>query len=220
MGKDFDRYFRRKHVDSNAAIEYLLVNNGITHLAYKSEGIHDVISPHSVKGYEYLADEMAGYLEFVEPIIPENMPVVLEITGHEFSDEEQRSIEKAVLNHFLIKTVAVQRDRGNLFWRIGWFALFLAGFSFVMFYQGGLTGSIGQGSIGREFMYVLFYFLGDRLIDYSTLGQREVKKRKTKLSQIATMKVVFTKEPLGDLTDEQARKVCRDVIRNATSENL
>lgn len=215
MNKDFGRYFRRKHVDSNATIEYFLVNNGVAHLAYRSEGIHDVISPHCVEGYEYLADELAGYLEFVEPIIPENMPVVLEITGHEFSDEEQCSIEKAVLNHFLIKTVAVQRYRGSLFWRIGWFAIFLAVFSFVMFYQGGLTGSVG-----REFMYVFFYFLGDRLIDYLTLGQREVKKRKTKLSQIATMKVLFTKELLGDLTDEQARKVRRDVISNATSENL
>lgn len=210
--KDFRLYFLRKHVDYEKAVKYYFIEKDVAYITCKVTGLDDIICHYSVPGYEILSEEFSNYLERIMEHIPEKYPLVLEITGHKFSDEEQTRIEDAIWTQFELQFGSVQKQqRGNIM-RILWFAVFL-GLSTLLL--------LNTQQMLYEMAWILFWFFGDRLIEYILLDELAISRRKIHYAQILSMKVVFTKKYSDEeLSDDEAETYRDEVIRNVMDEEI
>ena len=96
LRNDFRLYFLRKKVDYDKAVKYYFIDKDVAYITCKVSGLDDIISRYSVPGYELLSEDFSNYLERIMIHIPEKYPLVLEITGHQFTKDEQTRIEDAI----------------------------------------------------------------------------------------------------------------------------
>ena len=107
--KDFRLYFLRKRVDYDKAVKYYFIDKDVAYITCKVSGLDDIVSHYSVPGYELLNEDFSNYLERIMVHIPEKYPLVLEITGHQFTKDEQTRIEDAIWTQFELQFGAVQQ---------------------------------------------------------------------------------------------------------------
>ena len=75
-----------------------VIRDGTAYLSCKIEGLDDVLSKFSVNGIEALNGEFKDeFLSFVD-CIPQEYPLVLEIHGPQFTEEEKKMITEAVIS--------------------------------------------------------------------------------------------------------------------------
>ena len=66
-----------------------------------------------------------------------------------------------------------------------------------------------------EMIYILFWFFGDRLIEYLILDGFAVNREKLHYAQILSMKVIFTdKYSDEEISDVEADSYRGDIIKN------
>ena len=66
-----------------------------------------------------------------------------------------------------------------------------------------------------EMVYILFWFFGDRLIEYLILDEFTISHEKMHYAQILSMKVIFTdKYSDEDISDNEADSYRGEIIRN------
>ena len=96
-----------------------VIRNGTAYLSCKIEGLDDILSKFSVKGIESLNGEFKDELLSFVDCIPQEYPLVLEIHGPKFTDEEKEMITEAVISdadYLLGKTEAENRHHRKVFW--------------------------------------------------------------------------------------------------------
>ena len=215
--KYFKRLFTKRRFDIQTSINSFYVNNGIVELACRADSLNDIINPLSVPGYDYISDALKGYIDYAYELLPENMPVALNISGCEFSDHEKKRIKDAIWNYFEIELVKAQKSLWKHFFRIIWFALFFAVTVAVFL----ISRSHGH-DLAIEFIYVVFYFLGDRLVEYLFLDGKDYRLDKRRLAQLSSMDVIFSPGEFNDrdLTDEEADRITENVIANAECDEV
>ena len=213
---DFRLRLMTKRVDYDKAVHYYFIDNGVAYVTCKVHGLYDIICRYCVPGYDILSDEFSNYLERITEHIPDKYPLVLEITGHRFSKEEQTRIEDAIWTQFELRMGYAQKKQQSILFRILWFAIFFILSMFVMFGKGGI-----QNEVVDEIMFVVFWFFGDRLIEYILLDERDVSARRMKMGQLLSMKVVFTEKYSDeDLTDNEAEAIRNEVLENVKSDEI
>ena len=208
--------FLQKKINMKKTAEEYLVSNGTIQLAWKVSSIDDVINPHSVPGYEFITDELASYLESFTKILPKDMPVVLQISGCKFTEKEQQLIRKAIDNYFVLEMMKIQNaGRGNLL-KVLWFAVF-----FILTVLAFLFSDIKQHQMRLEIFYVIFYFFGDRLIDYFFLEGHSNLTLRRQLAQLSCMDLYFTVEYDDDeWTDDEALEAIKHAEKMAYKNTL
>ena len=163
-----------------------VIRDGTAYLSCKIEGLDDVLSKFSVNGIEALNGEFKDeFLSFVD-CIPQEYPLVLEIHGPQFTEEEKKMITEAVItdaDYLLGKTEADNRHRRKVFW---WMVAGTVG-------SGVLLGVLKHfvDDVPLEFFYVLFWLFADALVRYLFIEFRDYKNEKIQAGRIASMKVEF-----------------------------
>ena len=207
--KEFELDFSRKRVDVEGTLRDFFINNGIAHIACNVSGLDDVVHRYAVQGYETLNPELADYIEGFIPLIGRKTPVVIEITGHDFSDAEKERIEAAFWNHFELRAAIAKKERQALAIQIIWFAICFLGIWLVLnripaFKSGGLN------DIG----FILLWFFGDRMVDYLLLGNYGSRQEYARYSQLETVKVIFSSRYEDKVFSDTEAEHLKDAVQS------
>ena len=183
----------RKFLSKNSLLERRLKNevleDGIAYIPCRVENMEDIISRYSVRGCESLNSEFADYIMSFVECIPIQYPIVLEIYGSKFTDEEKKIIVDTIVSdgdYQLGRTIQENRHHRMVFIEM------VIG-TIVM---GLIITFIGQyvGGIPREFFYVLFYLFADAFVRYLFIERGDYRNEKISAGRIASMKVEFIED--------------------------
>ena len=182
--------YYKKQSNLKHRLEKDVIRDGIAYLACKVDGVDDILSKFSVKGLEagLNSEFIDALLNFVD-CIPQEYPLVLEIHGPRFTEEEKEMIKEAVISdadYLLGKTEAENRHHSRVFW---WM----------------VAGTLGSGillalikefvdEVPLEFFYVLFWLFADALVRYLFIEFGDYKNEKIRAGRIASIKVEFVEE--------------------------
>ena len=205
---------RRLFLKRDAKLEKRLkedyIDNGIATLPCKVTGMDDVISHFSVPGYETLSPELSDYIEASAEFIPAEYPIVLEISGCRFSEEEQETIRRIIHDDYTYELGSVQRENRR---QLTVALLMLLGMLVTGFLTFGLEG-IADTAI--EIIYIFFWFFADLTACYFCLDGFENRKKRLLAGRLADMTVYFS-EKYDDsaVTDEDAQSVYEELEKMA-----
>ena len=204
------RLFLKRDAQLNKRLKEDYIDNGIATLPCKVTGMDDVINRFSVPGYETLSPEFSEYIESSVAFIPPEYPIVLEISGCRFSEEEQTIIRRTIRDDYTYELGAVQRENRK--------QLTVALLMFVgMLITGFLTfGVQGITDTAVEIIYIFFWFFADLTACYFCLDGFENRKKRLLAGRLADMTVCFS-EKYDDsaVTDEDARSVYEELEKMA-----
>lgn len=196
------RLFLKRDARLSQRLKNDYIDNGIATLPCHVSGIDDIISPYSVKNYESLSPEFSDYIETTAEFIPPDYPIVLEISGCRFSQEEQKIISETIQEDYLYALGAVQYENRRQFLvaLVMLVGMFLTGF--LVFFAGGLTDT------AVEIIYIFFWFFADLVACYFCLDGFENRKKRLLAGRLADMTVYFSEEyDDSEVTDEDAQAV-------------
>jgi len=187
--KDKREEYYNKKSQLNSRLQKDVIRNGTAYLSCKVSGLNDILSKFAVPGIEALDSEFTDALLNFADCIPQEYPLVLEIHGPKFTEEEKKRISEAVTSdgdYMLGKTEAENRHHRRVFW---WMVAGTVG-------SGILLGVIKQfvDEIPLEFFYVLFWLFADALVRYLFIEHGDYKSDKIRAGRIASMKVEFVEE--------------------------
>ncbi len=203
---------RESHLERRVNEDF--IDNGIAAIPCRVSGYDDLISRYSVKGYETVNPEFEAYVEDAASYIPAEYPVLLNITGCSFTEEEQGRIRETVREDFLYALGAVEeKNRSH------------RNFILLMFVGMLLSGILIFGSLGLngssvEILYLLFWFCADFFLSYIFLDAREAREARIRAGRLASAQIVFTEE-FEDVavSDEIVRKVYEGILSEEAEEN-
>ena len=178
--------YYNKRSDLKQRLEKDVIRDGVAYLAGKVNGLDDILSKFSVKGIQSLNGEFKDELLNFVDCVPKEYPLVLEIHGPRFTEEEKEMIKEAVISdadYLLGKTEAENRHHRKVFWSM------VAG----TVGSGILLGAIKEfvDEVPLEFFYVLFWLFADALVRYLFIEFEDYKNDKIQAGRIASMKVEF-----------------------------
>ena len=216
LRSDYRLRYSRKRVDFEKCLNYYFIDNGIAYITCKVTGMNDVIDHYSVPGYEILNSDFTTHLERVMQFIPEKYPLVMELTGHHFTDEEKQTIEDAVWRQFELRLGIEEVKRRRNIIRIIWFGVFL--FLSALLLRWVLREF---GLFIREIGFIIFWFFGDRMIEFIVLDEPDIRLSKMQAAQILSMKIIFTDSyDDSDLSEKESEEIKKEIIENVEDEEI
>lgn len=185
---NLEKYYNKKS-QLNSRLQKDVIRNGTAYLSCKVGGLDDILSKFSTKGLESLDGEFKDELLSFADCIPQEYPLVLEILGPKFTEDEKEMIREAVVSdadYLLGKTEADNRHHRKVFW---WMVAGTVG-------SGVLLGVIKQfvDEVPLEFFYVLFWLFADALVRYLFVEHGDYKNDKIRAGRIASMNVEFVED--------------------------
>ena len=181
-------YYKKSYLDRR--LQKDVMEDGIAYIPCRIDGISDIISKFSTKDCESLDGEFVDYLlDFID-CIPEEYPVVLEVHGPKFTDEEKKLITETIesdTDYMLGKTEAENRHHRRVFF---WMAVGTIGSGFLL----AVIKKFISDEIPIEFFYVLFWLFADEFVRYLFIENSTYKDDKIRAGRIASMKVEFVEE--------------------------
>ena len=174
--------------------EHYFISNDMIHLAYKAENIQDIICSYSQKGYETLSDTFLATFDEVIEHFPKSLPIVLEISGCAFTQEEQELIERTIWNHYHIKLSGIRFENKKMWIRMFWFTI-----SFIL--SGILLFLVDDNTenILVQYAYLPFWFFGYRILIYLLVDLIPQLKRWHQCEKMAAMNVFFNQNPINEV---------------------
>jgi hypothetical protein len=181
-------YNKKSHLESRLKKD--LIRDGIAYLPCKVRGIDDILSKFSTESITAVDAEFSDALLNTVDCIPQEYPLVLEIHGPKFTEQEKEMITETIISdadYMLGKTEAENRHHRKVF-------------------CGMVAGTVGSGillgaikhfvdEIPLEFFYVVFWLFADALVRYLFIEHGDYKNDKIRAGRIASMKVEFVEEP-------------------------
>ena len=204
------RLFLRRDAKLDRRIREDFLDNGIATLPCRVSGLEDIISHYSVPGYETLNSEFTEYVRSTADFIPADYPIVLEISGCHFTEEEQTVIRETVRSDFTYDLGAVQKvNRRRL--------LVALGMLLGMIVSGLLTfGTSVLNNSAIEIMYIFFWFFADMTVCYFLFDNFGDRRERLLAARLADMELYFS-EVYDDssVTDEDAALVYEAIRKSA-----
>ena len=181
-----EEYFYNKESQLKSRLQKEIIRDGTAYLSFRVRGLDDILSKFSIKGAESIDAEFIDAILDLVDCIPPEYPLVLEIHGPKFTEEEKRMITEAVTtdaDYMLGRTEAENKHHRKVFF-------------------GMIAGTVGSGillavikqfidEIPLEFFYVLFWLFADALVRYLFIEHGDYKNDKIRAGRIASMKVEF-----------------------------
>ncbi len=188
--KNLQKYRNTKFNYENFISEYYIDEDGNSYISTKVNSIDDIISPHSIKNYEWVNLEFVNYVENVANYIPIEESIVLEICGCKFTDEEQKLIKKVLTTYFGLKLgdaiidVNINRKRAMILLTFGIIILLI--FSLLSFTK---IVSTFTELIVLGLWFFIWEYLDVRLLEGSNLSVKKIEA-----AQLANLKIIFNEE--------------------------
>ncbi len=166
-----------------------VLEDGIAYIPCHVENMEDIISKYGIRDCESLNSEFTDYLlSFIE-CIPIKYPIVLEIYGPKFTEEEKKIIVDTIAedgDYKLGKTIQENRHHRLVFGEM----------VIGTVVSGILLALIGEylGDIPQEFFYVIFWLFADSLVRYIFIERGNYRNHRIGAGRIASMKVEFIED--------------------------
>ena len=175
---------RRGHLDERVKRDY--IRNGVVSIPCRISDYNEVISSYSVKGLETLNPDFVDYVKEVAEVTPDDLPIVLNVVGDKLTQTEQKTIEETILDDFAYDLGMVEKEERRHTWI---FRLMIV----VLVVMGIALELVGEEvGVPREFLYIVFWFAGDTLVDYVFLTGYDLRQDRKLAGRLASMKVVFS----------------------------
>ena len=189
----------KKFLNKTSLLERRLKNevleDGIAYIPCRVESIEDIIGQYSIEGCESLNSEFSGYINDFIDCIPTKYPIVLEIYGPKFTEEEKKLIAETIVadgDYELGRTIQENRHHWKVF--LGMMIGTIVTSAVLM-----LIGKYLDG-IPHEFFYVIFYLFADAFVRYIFIERWDDQDAKISAGRIASMKVEFVEDEENSIT--------------------
>ena len=188
MNKNIKKFLNKKSLLEHR-LDKDVMEDGIAYIPCKVDSMEDIISKYSIKGCESLNPEFTDYIEGFIECIPAKYPIVLEIYGPKFTDEEKETIVEMIAadgDYELGRTIRENRHHRLVFLEmvIGTVA------------SGIILALIGKylDDIPMEFFYVIFWLFADALVRYIFIERGDYRNMRIGAGRIASVKVAFAED--------------------------
>lgn len=204
---------RFKNADFNFRkfVKNYYIEKGYAYISAQVNSIEDIVSRFSTKGYEWINEEFATYVEESAYFIPVEEAIILEICGPEFTDEEKEIIEKVIKDYFGLrlgdKILDLQFNMKK--------AIALALFGVISFAGAVLLTHFKIVEIVFEIPLVLIWFALWECMDVVLFERYELKIQKLDAGQLSSLKIKY----FTDKEREELEKQEKEAIKAVKEEN-
>jgi len=209
------RNFRKKHVDVAKYVKDFYVDNGLAYISCNVNGYDDIIDQYSVRGYEWLNESFARFIESNAAYVPTEYPIVLEICNYRFTAKQKETIEETISDYYALQQGDAQiniekNNRKNII-----LVLFIVVGVIAMV----LTNSLSI-SVVRESIVVFFWFALWDLLDSAIFERQELVEARVDAAQMANIKVIF-KEVYYDapVSTEKEKEILGEIFSEEEEES-
>lgn len=183
---------RHKHADFNYEnfIKEYYIYDGKAYISTKVSSIDDIISKHSIEGYEWVNPEFIDYIENMANYIPIEESIVLEICGHKFNEKEQELITRVLKSYFGLKlgdaiiNININKRKSIILLLFG-----IVGVLLFMFLN--LIKILPTIS---ELIVLGFWFFLWEYLDLRFLQGSDLLIKKIEAGQLANVKIIFNEK--------------------------
>lgn len=180
----------KKNLHLNSLEDKYYKENEEAYITINVESIEDIISFYNIKDYEWINNDLANYLEEQSYYIPNLEPIVIEISGEKFNEEEKQKIEKTMKAYFEQKLGKNIIDINQNTKRA--ILLFISGiFSFLVLQ---LLVRISLVQFLSEISVLVFWFFIWECVNTLTIDRNELQNDKIGVTQLSNAKIVFTED--------------------------
>ena len=174
--------------------EYYIDDDGYAYISANVDDIDDIISPYSVKGYDWINPDFADYVEESFYFIPIEEKVKLEICGGNFSDKQKARIEKVISSYYSLKLgdkeLDLNQNRNRVISFIG-IGLLILGLYFIFSLFAGET-------VAAEVIPIFFWTFLEGGMELVIYDRNDIMEAKMDAAQLANMKITFLDEEEED----------------------
>ncbi len=182
---DDQTYIHRQYIDGNRAI-----------ISLRIENMDDMIHPLSSKKRPILNNDVAEYIEKCVDDIPFYYPIIIKVEKEDFTDDEEILVKRLIHNYFglelsdRVADLEFNRWKSIILFIIGVVIIFL---SFVLM-------NLGLSSFIVEMVSIFGTFAFWEFADSLVLERNELKIKKLNAGQLATARIIFSKEDIKKKT--------------------
>ena len=175
-----------------------VLEDGIAYIPCYVQSMEDIICKYSIKDCVSLNSEFSDYIMGFIDCIPVKYPIVLDIYGPKFTEEQKKIITDAITSdgdYELGRTIQENRHHRRVFIEM----------VIGTVISGILLAMIGKylGDIPQEFFYVLFWLFADSFVRYIFVERGDYQNQRIGAGRIASMKVEFTEDEENSLFTSQ-----------------
>ena len=167
----------------------LALRDGVAYIPCRAESMEDIFSRYGTRDFVSLNSEFTDYVTGFLDYIPEKYPVVLQIHGSGFSEEEKKLITD---------TIAAEGDSelGRIIWENKHHRKVFLGMIIGTVVSGLLLGLIGKylDDVPQEFFYVVFWLFADEFVRYVFIESKDYRKERIGAGRLASIKVEFVED--------------------------
>ena len=198
---------RKGHLDYRVNRDF--IRNGVAIIPCQISEYNEVISSYSPKGYEALNQEFVDYVKEAADVTPAECPLVLNIIEDCLTQEEKKTIEETIPDEFAYALGVVEKEEKR-HTRI--FCGMFIGLIIITILL-CITQTLAEEP--RELIFIMFYFMGDTLCDYILLTGHDLRRDRQLAGRLASTKVVFSKEYVGDdYTDRDVEQLYSEIEKD------
>ena len=183
----------QRFLDKESFLEQRLskeaLRDGIAYIPCHAESMEDIFSRYSTGDFVSLNSDFTDYVTSFMDYIPAKYPVVLQIHGSGFSEEDKKLITD---------TIAAEGDSelGRIIWENRHHRKVCLGMIIGTVISGILLGLIGKylDDVPQEFFYVVFWLFADEFVRYVFIESRDYRRERIGAGRLASMKVEFVED--------------------------
>lgn len=188
--RNLRKYRKTKFNYENFISEYYVDDDGKAYISTKVSSLHDIISKHSIKDYEWVNPDFIHYVEDMAYYIPVEESIVLEICGHKFTEKEQALIIRVLTQYFGLKLGDAIIDI-NIMKKKSMILLIFGIISILLFMLLNIINVIP--TLAEIIAIGLWFFLWEYL-DLRFLNGSDLAIKKLEAAQLANVKIIFNEK--------------------------
>lgn len=213
--------FSKKKINYDKKIREFYLEDGIAYISCNVKNYYDIIDHYSVQGYEWLNSDFAHYIDDNANNIPVEYPILLEICGCSFTEEEQETIERTIKQYYLMKLGEAQDEFDAM--RHNWHRLLIGSIAFflvdVATYEiWNIWGTNAFLQAIPDVVQVVFWFFLWTAADFIFLQIPDAREQKTYSAQLSSVQIVFKKKFLDEPVDEATKEQIIEEVFHTTLE--
>ncbi|MGE5456640.1 MAG: hypothetical protein ACM3O4_06040 [Ignavibacteriales bacterium] len=179
--------FQKARFDFAKYVREFYVENGKAYISVKVDSINDIISEYSIKGSEWLNRDFVVYVEENTYYIPVIYPIVIDIYGCNFTEEQQKMITEVIRDYFGLKLgdkiLELKQNRKK--------AVMLLLFGITTLVISLLLSSFDDTSMLFQVIVIVSWFAIWEFVSYVWFEREQMNRDKLEAGQLASMEVKF-----------------------------
>lgn len=191
--------FRRTKFNYDKFLQRYYIENEDAYISSKVTAYSDIINPFSVKNYEWVNKEFVSYIEECAYFIPPENKIILEICGCKFTQKQQDTIRRVILDYFGLQMEDKISDLANNTKII--IRLIIGVVLTGLFYIAISNTPLGSYALMEETKIVLFWFFLWELVGRIAIERRDLQTEKLYAGQLAALRINFSDEKTLSMVD-------------------